>query len=144
MIIYLLYASSLLILVRNTFRTATFFYSDSAACNRIEAFFWVFEATPMLINTYMMNILPPAKYMPANHKIYLAMDGKTELEGPGMVDKRFFLLSLLDPFDIWGIIMKRDSKNRFWLRDGIGGPTPDGTWMEGARKGKAGAEVDEV
>jgi len=27
-----------------------------------------------------------------------------------------------DPFDIWGIIKKKDQKNRYWLRDGIGGP----------------------
>lgn len=142
MIVYLLYASSLLILVRNTFRTATFFFGYTAACNRIEAFFWVFEAVPMLINTYMMNVFPPAKYMPSDHKIYLATDGKTELVGPGMVDKRHFLLSLFDPFDIGGIITKRDSKNRFWLRDGIGGPKPDGTWVDGAKK--EGVDVDVV
>jgi hypothetical protein len=143
-ITYLLYTSSLLILVRNTFRTATFFYPPLAACNRIEAFFWVVEAVPMVINTYMMNYFPPAKYMPANHKIYLATDGKTELEGPGMVDKRPFILSLLDPFDIGGIVTKRDSKNRFWERDGIGGPKPDGTWVAGTKKGEAGVEVNEV
>jgi hypothetical protein len=144
MIIYLLYTSSLLILVRNTFRTATFFLSPLATCNRIEAFFWVFEAVPMVINTYMMNYFPPARYMPANYKIYLATDGKTELEGPGMVDKRPFMLSLIDPFDIGGIIMKRDSKNRFWEHDGIGGPKPDGTWVAGAKEVEAVAEVNEV
>jgi hypothetical protein len=145
-IISLLYTSSLLILLRNTFRTATFFYSPLSPCNRIEAFFWVFEATPMLINTYMMNVFPPAKYMPANHKIYLAKDGKTELEGPGMVDKRPFLLSLFDPFDLVGVIMKRDSKNRFWERDGIGGPREDGSWVDGhgGKKGEAVEEVNEV
>lgn len=144
MIIYLLYASSFLILVRNTFRTATFFFPPLGACNRIEAFFWVFEATPMVINTYMMNWYPPAKYMPANHKIYLATDGKTELEGPGMVDKRHFLLSFVDPFDIGGIITKRDSKNRFWEHDGIGGPKEDGTWMAGVNKDQVVAEANEV
>jgi hypothetical protein len=82
----------------------------------------------------MLNCFPPAKYMPANRKIYLASDGKTELEGPGMVDKRPFLLSLFDPFDIGGIIIKRDSKNRFWECDGIGGPKGRG----------AGVKVDEV
>jgi hypothetical protein len=145
-IISLLYTSSLLILLRNTFRTATFFYSPLSPCNRTEAFFWVFEATPMLINTYMMNVFPPAKYMPANHKIYLAKDGKTELEGPGMVDKRPFLLSLFDPFDLVGVIMKRDSKNRFWERDGIGGPREDGSWVDGhgGKKGEAVEEVNEV
>lgn len=79
----------------------------------------------MLINTFLMNIYPPAKYMPANHKIYLAMDGKTEVEGPGMIDKRPFLLTFFDPFDIWGLVTKKDQKNRYWLRDGIGGPCPE-------------------
>ena len=27
-----------------------------------------------------------------------------------------------DPFDIVGIIRKKDQKNRYWLTDGIGGP----------------------
>ena len=100
----------------------------------------------MLVNTYMMNVFPPAKYMPANHKIYLAKDGKTELEGPGMVDKRPFLLSLLDPFDLVGVVMKRDSENRFWERDGIGGPREDGSWVDGhgGKKGGAAEEVNEV
>jgi hypothetical protein len=27
-----------------------------------------------------------------------------------------------DPFDVWGILSKKDQKNRYWLNDGIGGP----------------------
>lgn len=76
----------------------------------------------MVIVTYLFNIYPPAKYMPASQKVYLAMDGKTELEGPGLIDKRPFLKTFFDPFDIEGIVKKKDSKNRYWLRDGIGGP----------------------
>jgi hypothetical protein len=76
----------------------------------------------MLLNTYLMNVYPPAKYLPADHKIYLATDGKTELEGPGAVDKRHFLLTLFDPFDVVGLVKGRDAKNRFWEEDGVGGP----------------------
>ena len=93
-IIYELYASNLLILLRNCFRTAAFFYPWDSVANGKEWPIWIFEFVPMVINTYLMNIYPPAKYMPANHKIYLAMDGKTEVEGPGMIDKRPFLLTL--------------------------------------------------
>jgi hypothetical protein len=121
-ITYELYASCFLILIRNTFRTATFFYPPLSPANGDEVFFWVFEALPMLANTYLLNIYPPAKYLPANHKIYLAMDGRTELEGPGMVDKRPFLLTLFDPFDLVGIARGRDNKNKFWENDGIGRP----------------------
>lgn len=126
-IIYELYASNLLILLRNSFRTAAFFYPWDSVANSSEWPVWVFEFVPMLINSYLMNIYPPAKYMPANHKIYLAVDGKTEMEGPGMIDKRPFWKTLVDPFDVWGIIQKKDQKNRYWLKDGIGGPLPDGT-----------------
>jgi hypothetical protein len=121
-IIYTLYVSSCLILLRNTFRTATFFYPVTAYANTAEWCFWVFEAVPMLLNTYLMNAYPPAEYLPADHKIYLATDGKTELEGPGAVDKRHFLLTLFDPFDVVGLVKGRDAKNRFWEEDGIGGP----------------------
>ena len=76
----------------------------------------------MLLNTYLMNVYPPAEYLPADHKIYLATDGKTELEGPGAVDKRHFLLTLFDPFDVVGLVKGSDAKNRFWEEDGIGGP----------------------
>jgi hypothetical protein len=121
-IIYTLYISSCLILLRNTFRTATFFYPATAYANASEWCFWVFEAVPMVLNTYLMNVYPPAKYLPADHKIYLATDGKTELEGPGAADKRHFLLTLVDPFDVVGLVKGKDAKNRFWEEDGIGGP----------------------
>ena len=132
---YMLYFSSFMILFRNTFRTATYFYPYVSTANANEALFYVFEVLPMLICTYTFNIFPPSKYLPVNYKIYLAMDGKTELEGPGKLDKRPFLLTLFDPLDIVGIITKRDRKNRFWEEDGIGEP----------RKGADGAlEADAV
>lgn len=124
-IMYELYASNLLILIRNCFRTAAFYYSWNSTANGKEWPLWVFEFVPMVINTYLMNIYPPAKYLPSNHKIYLAVDGRTEIEGPGMIDKRSFLWTLFDPFDVRGIIQGKDQKNRYWLRDGIGGPLPN-------------------
>lgn len=121
-IIYSLYVSNFLILLRNCFRTAAFFYPYNSTVNGREWPLYVLEIFPMLINTYLLNVYPPAKYLPANHKIYLAVDGKTELESEGMVDNRPFLVSLVDPFDIIGLITGQDNKNRFWEKDGIGGP----------------------
>jgi hypothetical protein len=121
-IIYEMYMSSFLILIRNCFRTASFFYSYNSVANGEEWPFWVFESLPMLCNTVMLNIWPPASYLPKNHKTYLAVDGTTELEGPGMVDKRPFFASLFDPFDVVGLLTGKDNKNRFWEQDGIGGP----------------------
>ena len=76
----------------------------------------------MLFNTYLLNLYPPMKYLPHNNKVYLAVDGKTEFEGPGMVENRPFLLTLFDPFDLVGLVTGQDNKNRFWEKDGIGGP----------------------
>lgn len=121
-IVYELYASSCFILLRNAFRTVTFFYSYSAYANRTEWPFWVLEVLPMVTNTFMLNVWPPAKYMPANHKIYLAKDGQTEVEGPGRLDERPFLLTLFDPFDVYGMITGSDKKKMYWEEDGIGGP----------------------
>ena len=121
-VIYELYATSCLILLRNTFRTATFFLKFDSYTNRTEWTVWVFEFVPMVMVSWLYNVYPPAKYLPANHKIYLAKDGKTELIGPGHVDKRPFIVTLIDPFDIAGLVTGKDQKNRFWEEDGVGGP----------------------
>lgn len=91
----------------------------------------------MLVNSVMFNIWAPAEYLPADHKVYLAVDGKTELTGPGMVDKRPFLLTVFDPFDVHGLITGADHKNKFWERDGIGGPKDEteATDVETAERG---------
>ena len=129
-IVYELYLSNFLILFRNCFRTAAFFYPWNSLANGKEWPFYVLEVLPMLLNTFLLNIYPPAKYLPANQKVYLAVDGKTEVEGPGMVDKRPFLASFFDPFDIVGLVTGKDNKNRFWEKDGIGGPKEEGAQLE--------------
>ena len=52
-------------------------------------------------------------YLPRSNKVFLAEDGVTEVEGPGYEDKRNFLVTLADPFDIGGLIRGRD-KVRYW------------------------------
>ena len=121
-VIYELYACSVLILLRNSYRTAAFFYPYVSTPNDTEWLWWVLDALPMVTCTWILNIWPPAKYFPSNYKIYLAKDGKTELEGPGAADRRHFLLTVFDPCDVIGLITKSDRKNRFWEEDGIGGP----------------------
>ena len=118
-VIYTLYGSCFLILLRNCFRTAASFYQYDAIINRSEACFYVLEVVPMLANSVLLNVWPPAKYLPSNHKVYLARDGKTEVEGPGWVDKRPFLLTVLDPMDIGGLIKGTDKKTKFWDNNGI-------------------------
>lgn len=117
-VVYSLYASCVLIQIRNIFRTIAFFTAYDSYLNRSEALFYVLEILPMTTNTYLLNVLPPAKYLPQDHKVYLAKDGRTEITGPGWVDKRPLWQTLLDPFDIAGLITKRDKKERFWEEDG--------------------------
>lgn len=118
-IIYTMYASSTLILMRNLFRTVAIFTPHDSYTNTTEWLIWVWEMVPMLFNTFMLNIWPPAKYLPRDNKVYLARDGMTELQGPGWEDRRSFLMTVIDPFNVRGLINGEDSKNRFWEKDGI-------------------------
>jgi hypothetical protein len=123
-----LYVSSGLIGVRTIYRTVEYFTSASLNYSnpnlqpssispvlRYEWFFWIFEATLMLINTFVLNARHPMRYLPRDNKIYLAEDGLTEVLGPGYKDKRRFLVTLLDPFDLVGMFRGRRTFNeRFW------------------------------
>jgi hypothetical protein len=42
------------------------------------------------------------------------VDGITEVMGPGYKEDRNFVATLLDPFDIYGMIKGRDKATRFW------------------------------
>ncbi len=89
---------------------------------RYEWFFYFFEATLMLCNQWLMNVRHPRKYLPKSTKTYLARDGVTEVTGPGYKDTRPFFITLVDPFDLLGLIHGRDKESRFWDVDGPGGP----------------------
>ena len=125
-IITLLYISSGLILLRNIYRVVDVWQGYTGYLERHEVFFYVFDGALMLINSVMLNIWHPMRYLPNDNKVYLAKDGVTERQGPGWVDKRPFLITLFDPFDIGGLLRKRDSRDKFWENDGMtlsgGGP----------------------
>lgn len=53
-------------------------------------------------------------FLPHSNRTFLSKDGVTELEGPGWVDKRPFLATVFDPFDLVGLIMGRDKTTKFW------------------------------
>lgn len=118
-ILLTLYLSCVLIFIRNIFRIVEFFQGWGNGANRHEAWFWCFEVVPMFVNTALMNVFPPASNVPSSYKIYLARDGQTELRGPGWVDRRSFVLTLVDPFDVVGLIKGEDQKTMFWEEDGI-------------------------
>lgn len=113
----LLYVSSGLILVRNIYRVIEVFEGLDGYIGSHEAFFYVFDGALMLINTVMFNIMHPMMFLPNSLKVYLATDGCSERMGPGWMDKRNFFLTLIDPFDVVGLIKGKDKKEKFWERE---------------------------
>ncbi|PWY92048.1 RTA1 domain protein [Aspergillus heteromorphus CBS 117.55] len=117
-----LYCSCSLITVRTIYRTVEYFSAASLSASsthvspiiKDEWFFWVFETTVMYANTTLLNVFHPMRWLPCSIKIYLAPDGVTEIEGPGYEDNRPFLVTLVDPFDIVGLIANKGRKERYW------------------------------
>ncbi|KAI9893740.1 MAG: hypothetical protein M1814_005956 [Vezdaea aestivalis] len=123
-VLRMLYGSTGLILARSIFRTVENFTVESHANDypsgeliEHEVYFYVFEASIMLINTYFVNLLHPGRFLPKSSKTYLAKDGVTERQGPGWVDKRPFILTVVDPCDIFGLLKGKDKETMFWEQD---------------------------
>ncbi|KAI4192334.1 MAG: hypothetical protein LQ348_003187 [Seirophora lacunosa] len=112
-ILYLMYISSVIISSRHVFRVVDVFQGNTGYLEQHEWPLYVFDGAFMFVNALMLNIWHPMKYLPNDNMIYLSRDGTTERLGPGWEDSRPFLITLLDPFDIAGIFMKRD-KDVFW------------------------------
>ncbi|KAF4625407.1 hypothetical protein G7Y89_g12762 [Cudoniella acicularis] len=130
-VIITLYCSSVLVGIRAIYRTVeyysvtTFIYkpgmdpSSAPPIIRYEAFFWVFEALIMLANSFLWNFHHPMAFLPTDSRIYLAEDGITEVVGPGYEDLRFFIIAMVDPFDLIGLLMGRHKREEFWKTDAI-------------------------
>ncbi|KAL4897268.1 hypothetical protein BDV59DRAFT_209545 [Aspergillus ambiguus] len=121
--LYVLFTSCTLITIRTIYRTVEYFTAASLNVSNIdqispilkdEWFFWIFETLVMYSNTTLLNVSPPMRWLPRSNKIYLAEDGVTEIEGPGYEDRRHFLLTLFDPFDVVGLIANRGKKEKYW------------------------------
>lgn len=82
---------------------------------RYEWFFYVFEATLMLINSVLWNVRNPRRYMPGNYRVYLSRDGTTEIEGEDMSDTRPLLVRVFDPFGL--IVRKKKTSSPYWELD---------------------------
>jgi hypothetical protein len=61
-----------------------------------------------LINVLVLNIWHPTRFLPKSDKIFLNENNQEEeSERGGWEDKRPFLVTLIDPFDIRGLIRNR-------------------------------------
>ncbi len=72
----------------------------------------------MLANSALWNVRHPMKHLPLDSKVYLAEDGVTEIVGPGYEDLRFFVIAMVDPFDLIGLAMGRHTRKEFWKEQG--------------------------
>jgi hypothetical protein len=113
-VLIVMYVSALVVLARCIYRIVEFFQGYDGEVFRHESYFWVFEASIMFFNTAMLNVFHPGKRLPRSNKVFLAKDGITELRGPGWKDKRPFLATVFDPFDIFGLVTGHDKKTKFW------------------------------
>jgi hypothetical protein len=113
-VLIVMYISSVIITARCAYRIVEFFQGFTGFVYTHEEFFYIFEATIMFINTAMLNIWHPGRYLPRSNRVFLAQDGVTELRGPGWKSNRKFLSTLVDPFDLYGLFKGHDNKTKFW------------------------------
>ena len=127
-----LYVTSLMMLLRCVVRTVEGFEAASCdrdapgydgycgAVQRHEWFLWVFEVANVTVFVAVLAFLPPGRYLPRNPNVYLdPYDWSTERIGPGfsMAEGRSLLASVLDPFDVAGMLTGRGrTVEKFWER----------------------------
>lgn len=87
-IVYVMYMSSAIITIRCIYRIVEYFEGWEGTIFRNEPYFWVFEASIMLINSVMLNVWFPGQRLPRSNSRFLARDGVTEMRGPGWADDR--------------------------------------------------------
>jgi hypothetical protein len=154
--LYTLYASTTLLGVRTIFRVVEYFAiaqhnfwepgldpNSLSVVIRYEWYFYVFEASLMLVNHVMINLRHPRRYLPKSAKTYLsALDGKTEVTGPGYEDGRPFWQTLVDPFNLAGLVTggKSERQKRFWEEEGGRGGDHDAA-VKGSQNLKMGDDT---
>jgi hypothetical protein len=127
-----LYVTSLMMLLRCVVRTVEGFEAASCdrdapgydgycgAVQRHEWFLWVFEVANVTVFVALLAFLPPGRYLPRNPDVYLdPYDWSTERIGPGfsMAQGRSWLATVLDPFDVVGMMRDRGrTAEKFWER----------------------------
>lgn len=144
----MLYGTSTLVLLRCIYRAIESFStydsltSCSALCRALLRHEWgvyVFEAAPMTLYTYWINLIHPGRFLPHQKNQYLDVDGKTERYGPGWVEKRATWWTFFDPFDLRGRAKGQLQHEEFWLQPGRWPVCEDGSYAQrSAAKSRSG------
>lgn len=118
-VLYTLYASMTLILIRSVYRLAEHAGGNTnvdlenleslralTPVLRYEWWFYVFEATLMLANSLLWNLWHPGRFLPRDSRVYLARDGVTEVMEEERRDERTWWMKVLH---IWsfGLLFPR-------------------------------------
>ncbi|KAM7202627.1 putative RTA1 domain protein [Naviculisporaceae sp. PSN 640] len=86
---------------------------------RYEWFFYVFEATLMLINSVLWNLWHPGRYLRRSRNVHLAPDGRTEVVGEEEVDNRSWVYKVLNVLT-FGIFFRQSGTPKIRKRSGSG------------------------
>lgn len=76
---------------------------------RYEWYFYVFEATVMLLNSILWNIWNPSRYLPRNHNVYLDQDGRVVHGGEEKRDSRSLLIKAASVLT-FGILFRKGTE----------------------------------
>ncbi|KAJ8110311.1 hypothetical protein OPT61_g6817 [Boeremia exigua] len=133
--LWTMYISMAFILTRTIYRIVEHFGTSQIPANlppnwdpmslspivRYEWFFWVFEASLMLVNSVLWNIRHPRRYLPEDYHVYLAQDGQTEVRGPGWKDDMPWFMTFIDPCGLTAAITGggRKKERPFWETNGF-------------------------
>jgi len=127
-----LYISMGLILVRSIFRTVEHTGNTTVRLGDLEAlrslspllryewYFYIFEATLMLLNSVLWNIWNPGRYLRKN--VHLSTDGETEVEADRQLDHRTILAKIGNVLT-FGLLFRNTAQSRQFreLRENSGG-----------------------
>ncbi|RDW74277.1 uncharacterized protein DSM5745_06939 [Aspergillus mulundensis] len=121
---YTLYGTSTIVLFRCIYRAVEALYTldpPGVACSstctyfqRQEWLLYAFDAAPMVLFTFWINMLHPGRYLPRDKTRYLDFDGVTERMGPGWLDSRTKLETFIDPLDLSGLLNKKKHHAKYW------------------------------
>ena len=113
-VLWVMYVSATIVTIRCIYRLVEYIEGWDSSIYKNEVYFWIFEAVIMFVNTALLNIWHPGKRLPKSNSVFLARDGVTERRGPGWADERPWLVTVFDPFDLWGLVKGNDKKTQFW------------------------------